>query len=84
MAAPVRWLLRLGGLSADKQSGIADLQTTADRGHYLAPFARILLAIAYAREKDWARAVELLFGLEKDFPGKALFAREIAHLQATR
>ena len=84
MAAPVRWILRLGGLPADKQGGIADLETTANHGHYLAPFARILLAIAYARDKDKARAVELLAGLHKDFPGNALFLREIAHLQTAR
>jgi hypothetical protein len=82
MAAPVRWLLRMGGLPADKQGGIADLQTTADRGHYLAPFARILLAIACVREKDRARAVELLSELQRQFPHNSLFAREIAHLQA--
>src|SRR5690348_12249203 len=52
MAAPVRWILRMGGLPSDKQGGIADLQMTADHGHYLAPFARVLLAIAYVREKD--------------------------------
>ena len=82
MAAPVRWMLRLGGLPADKQGGIADLQMTADHGHYLAPFARILLAIAYVREKDRARALELLSGLEKEFPGNTLFPHEIARLRA--
>src|SRR6202049_2060471 len=56
MAAPVRWLVRLGGISGDKQKGIADLQLTAGRGHYLAPFARVLLAIACVREKDKPRA----------------------------
>ncbi len=82
MAAPVRWLLRMGGLPADKQGGIADLQTTADHGHYLAPFARILLAIAYVREKDKARAIELLAGLQSEFPSNTLFPREITHLQS--
>lgn len=82
MAAPVRWLLRVGGLSGDKQAGITDLQTTAERGHFLAPFARILLAIAYVREKDNARALELLAQLQKDFPGNTLFPREIAHLRS--
>src|SRR5690242_11033157 len=67
MSAPVRWVLRLGGLPSDKQGGIADLQTTAARGHYLAPFARILLAIAYAREKDRPRALQMLSELQKDF-----------------
>ena len=82
MAAPVRWVLRLGGLPADKQGGIADLQTTAAHGHYLAPFARILLAIAYVREKDKPRALQMLAALRAEYPGNVLFAREIAHLQS--
>jgi len=82
MTAPVRWILRMGGLPADKQGGIADLQMTAAHGHYLAPFARILLAIAYVREKDKPRALELLASLRTDFPGNPLYSREIAHLQA--
>ena len=82
MAAPVRWFLRMGGFAADKQSGISDLQTTAEHGHYLAPFARILLAIAYVREKDKGRALQLLAGLQREFPGNTLFPREIARLQA--
>lgn len=82
MAAPVRWILRLGGLPADKQGGITDLETTADHGHYLAPFARILLAIAYVREKDRQRALQLLSGLSQQFPGNTLFPREIERLRA--
>jgi len=84
MAAPVRWILSLGGLPSDKQGGIADLQTTADHGHYLAPFARILLAIAYVREKDKPRALALLTGLHDQFPGNTLFPREISRLQSGR
>lgn len=80
MSAPVRWILRMGGLPADKRGGINDLQTTAERGHYLAPFARILLAIAYVREKDNGRALQLLTDLRRDFPGNTLFPREITHL----
>jgi hypothetical protein len=81
MAAPVRWLLRMGGLAADKQGGIADLQMTAEHGHYLAPFARILLSIAYVREKHKMKAIELLTQLQREYPGNTLFPREIAHLQ---
>ena len=81
MSAPVRWLLRMGGLPGDKQAGIADLQTTAQHGHYLAPFARVLLAIAYVRDKDKPRALELLTALRTQFPGNTLFPREIARLQ---
>ncbi len=81
MNAPVRWLLRMGGLPGDKQAGIADLQKTAQHGHYLAPFARILLAIAYVRDKNKTRALELLMALRTQFPGNTLFPREIARLQ---
>jgi hypothetical protein len=80
MAAPVRWFLRLGGVSGDKAGGIAELQKTAAKGQLLAPFARILLAIAYVREKNLPRARELLVGLQQDFPHNALFGRELARL----
>jgi hypothetical protein len=82
MAAPVRWILRMGGLPADKQGGIADLKMTAGHGHYLKPFARILLAIAYVREKNKPAAIELLSGLRQEFPGNTLFPREIGRLQS--
>jgi len=81
MAAPVRWLLRLGGVPADKAGGIADLHTVATRGRLLAPFARILLAIAYVRDKDVTRAKETLTALSKDFPNNPLFGKELARLE---
>ncbi len=82
MSAPVRWLMKMGGLPGDKQGGISDLQMTAQHGHYLAPFARILLAIAYVRDKNKQRALDLLSALRAEFPGNSLFPREIARLQA--
>jgi hypothetical protein len=80
MAAPVRWILRVGGVSGDKQAGIAELKLTAERGHYLAPFARILLAIAYVRDKNKAGARQILASLRDEYPNNPLFAREIARL----
>jgi hypothetical protein len=84
LPAPLRWMLRMRGLPADKQGGISDLEMTAAHGHYLAPFARILLAIAYVRDKDRARALELLAGLHNDFPANTLFPREMERLQGAR
>jgi hypothetical protein len=82
MAAPVRWLVRLGGVSGDKQEGIKELKLVADRGHYLAPFANILLAIAYVREHDKPRARELLASLRTEFPSNPLFGQEIARIDS--
>jgi len=80
MAAPVRWILRIGGISGDKAEGIAELQTTAAKGRLLAPFARILLAIAYVREKNVSDARLLLASLQSEFPDNPLFGRELARL----
>jgi hypothetical protein len=82
MSAPVRWLVRLGGVSGDKQVGISELQLTAERGQYLGPFARILLAIAYVREKDKPRARQILASLRDQFPANPLFSLEIARLDS--
>jgi hypothetical protein len=82
MAAPVRWLLRLGGVSGDKTAGIAELQMTAQHGRYLAPFARILLAIAYVRDKNQLQARAILISLRDEFPRNPLFSREIARLDS--
>ena len=82
LAAPWRWILRLGGYSGDKQKGMEDVQRTAEHGRYLAPFGRILLAIAYVRAKDNTRAREMLVGLNRDFPRNPLFPREIARLDS--
>lgn len=82
MAAPLRWVLRMGGVSGDKKQGILELQMTADHGQYLGPFARILLAIAYVRDKDNTRARQLLASLRDEFPKNTLFSHELARLDA--
>ncbi len=80
LSFPLRWMLKIGGYDSNKQQGIATLKLVAARGHYLAPFARILLAIAYLREKDIPQARQLLAGLRQEFPGNPLFADELARL----
>lgn len=82
LSAPMRWLVRLGGISGDKQAGMKELQLAAEHGRYLAPFANILLAMAYVHEHDTARARELLANLRDQFPSNPLFAQEIARLDS--
>lgn len=79
--APFRWLLHLGGVDGNKEEGLADVKLTAAHGRYFAPFARILLAIAYVRDKDKGQARQVLASLHDDFPENGLFVRELQRLQ---
>ncbi|HMD85536.1 MAG TPA: hypothetical protein VKO18_12655 [Terriglobia bacterium] len=78
--APVRWVLRLYGAETDKAMGIQKLQLTATKGHYLLPFARLLLAVAALRDKNRDQAKELLQNLAEEFPDNQLYRRELSRL----
>jgi hypothetical protein len=80
-SAPVRWLLRLGGAETNRENGIAKLRLTAEKGHYLAPYARLLLAVAALRDRDRDGARRLLSGLADEFPQNQLYRKELAQLQ---
>jgi len=80
-AAPVRWLLHMTGAQTDKEEGLRRLRLTADKGRYLAPFARLLLAVAALRDKDRQTARTLLAGLAAEFPGNPLYVAELERIQ---
>jgi hypothetical protein len=79
-AAPVRWMLRLGGFKGDQEQGLKELTLVADHGRYLMPFARILLAFDDLRHKNVAEARKKLEWLHSQFPNNPLFTQEIAKL----
>lgn len=71
-----RALLRIGGIKGDKQDGMNSIAKTAQGGHYLRPYAKIMLALACLREKQAERARLLLGELVTEYPGSPLFRRE--------
>lgn len=78
--APVRWFLQVGGAQTDREKGVEDLRLTAEKGRYLSPYARLLLAVAALRSKDIPRARDLLAGLAREFPHNRLYAQELGRL----
>src|SRR5579864_3332507 len=72
--------LGFAGIHGDKKVGIQQLESAADHGHYLRPFAKILLALAALREKKPEVARAQLTDLVKEFPENPLFAGELAKL----
>ncbi len=77
-----RWILRAGGAQTDKATGLKNLKIVAEKGHYLAPFARVFLAIAALHDHDRAGAVELMENLAREFPDNSLYTRELALLRS--
>lgn len=80
--APLRLLLRLTGSLVDRDKGIEQVRMTAQNGHYLEPFAKLLLAVAALRDNNRPRARELLSELHKRFPDNELYLRELNRLNS--
>jgi hypothetical protein len=78
--APLRWFLRMNGAQTDKEEGIRNLRLTAERGRYLLPFARLLLAVAALRDGDREQAATILRDLTREFPGNRLYVQELSKL----
>jgi hypothetical protein len=78
--APVRWFLHATGAQTDRQTGIEKLRLTAEHGHYLLPYARLLLAVAALRDHDRKQARQGLEWLATQFPGNKLYREELDKL----
>ena len=79
--APVRWILHMTGAQTDKQNGLKKLGLTAEHGQYLAPYARLLLAVAALRDGDRNKARQLLTWLATQYPHNTLYRQELAKLR---
>jgi len=79
-AAPVRWILHATGAETDRRTGIEKLRITAEKGHYLLPYARLLLALADLRDHEREKARTKLEWLAREFPENRLYRKELAKL----
>jgi hypothetical protein len=75
--APLRVLLRMTGSNVDRERGVQEIRETALHGHYLEPFAKLLLAVAALRDNNPVRAREFLGELHRRFPNNELYTREM-------
>ena len=72
----VRWFVHFDGVNGSKDTGIQNLQLVARSGHYLRPFAKILLAMVYLREKQPHETEKLLASLTAEYPANPLLRKE--------
>ena len=83
LPGPKKFFLSFIGVHGDKKTGIQQIGIAADRGHYLRPFAKILLALAALREKKTEVALSQLSELVAEFPENPLFASELAKIKVS-
>ncbi len=78
--AALRWVLRMNGAQTDKAEGVKNLKVTAEKGHYLLPYARLLLAVVALRDKNSQKAADILRDLVREFPKNRLYVQELAKI----
>jgi len=78
LSSSARFMLWFGGIHGDRSLGMSEVQKTADQGHYLQPFAKILLALSARREKKDEIARKNLKDLTELFPGNSVYDSEYA------
>ena len=78
----VRWFVHFDNVQGSKDKGMRLVQIVAEQGRYLRPFAKILLCIAYLRDKKPRETQQLLVELTKEYPANPLFKKELAKVEA--
>jgi hypothetical protein len=79
-SAPVRLLMRMTGARIDAEKGLQEVHQAAAHGHYLEPFAKMLLAVAALRDQRTQDAKSILTELHNRFPHNDMYLRELNRL----
>jgi len=80
----LRWMMSLDEVTGTREQGLSDLQIAAQSGQYLKPFAQLLLAMFYLREKKEDKTEELLAQLTEQYPANKTFRAEYDKLRSKR
>lgn len=77
----VKWFVRFEDAEGNKALAVERLKSVVERGRYLGPFAKIILATIDLREKRPLQAEMRLAELSRDFPENPLFKKELEKLK---
>lgn len=72
----MRWFVKFEETEGSKEEGLRKLQIAATKGNYFKPFAKLLLAIFYLRQKDPVLSERYLAQYEAMFPENPLVRKE--------
>jgi hypothetical protein len=75
-----RLFAHFDGIEGSRLKAIANLKEAIAYGRYYSPYAKILLAVVYLREKQIGAALLLMQELERDYPENPVFKSEVQRL----
>jgi hypothetical protein len=75
-----RLFVRFDQIEGSTPKAIENLRTVIDKGRYYAPFAKILLALVYVREKQPQLALAILKDMAREFPENPFVTHEVSRL----
>ncbi len=76
----LRVFMKFDDISCTKDQGLQDLRVAATSGQYMKPFAQLLLAKFYLREKQKDETRRLLTDLTHEYPDNPTYRLELSHL----
>jgi len=76
----IRWLMKIEQATGDKKKGLELMEKSARNGRYLKPFAQIMLASIYQKDKRLKETRQLLEAFAADHPDNQVVRAELAKL----
>jgi len=78
----IRWLMKIDQVNGDKKKGLEFMERCAKNGHYLKPFAQMMLASIYQKEKRYKECRDLLQAFAVDYPDNPEVRKELEKLRS--
>lgn len=78
MPAVVRWLMKIEMVDGNKQRGVDYMEKCAQNGRYLKPFAQMMLATVYRKEKRFVDSRRMMQAFSSEHPLNQTVRNELA------
>lgn len=76
----IRWLMKIEQVDGDKKKGVELMEKCARGGRYLKPFAQMMLATIYQKDKRMKESRQMLEAFAADHPENQVVRNELAKM----
>jgi hypothetical protein len=76
----IRWLMKMDQVEGKKERGVEFMAKAAASGNYLKPFAQMMLATIYQKDKKFKECRQMLEAFAAQHPGNLTVKRELEKL----